>query len=93
VIKIGILSFFKRKKKEEEILPNLEPNLKPVNEFRSFQPSINETSQDYNAQLIIAKLDLINSRLQNIEQKIALIEQIAKESQEPQQKWQQRKAY
>ena len=64
-----------------------------INEFRNFQAPVNESSQDYNTQLIIAKLDLINSRLQNIEQKIALIEQIARESQEPQQKWQQRKVY
>ena len=90
---MGIFSFLKRKKKDEELAPDLGPGLKPINEFRNFQAPLSETGQDYNIQLIIAKLDLINSRLQNMEQKIALIEQIAKESQEPQQKWQQRKVY
>lgn len=94
MIKIGIFSFLRKKKKEDDLLKGLEPSLKPVNEFRNIQPNLNETNQDYNMQLILAKLDLINSRLQNIEQKVALIEQIAKESQEPQEKrWQPRNIY
>ncbi|MBI2670468.1 hypothetical protein HYX18_00610 [Candidatus Woesearchaeota archaeon] len=79
---------------ETSNLQGLEPSLRPASEFRNLQPSfpLNEPGQDYNIQLIIAKLDLINSRLQNIEQKVAAIEQIAKQSQE-QEKWTPRKLY
>ncbi len=73
-----------------------EPSLRPTNDFRNSQPSfMNDTpNQDQNSQLILTKLDLINSRLQNIEQRLAAIEQIAKQSQEPaDQRWNQRRIY
>ena len=73
----------------------LDPGLRQATEFRNLQPNfpLNEPSNsNYAMQLLIAKLDLINSRLQNMEQKIAVIEQIAKQSQE-QEKWPQRRMY
>lgn len=73
-----------------------EPSLRSTNDFRNSQPSFmnDNNSQEQNHQLILTKLDLINSRLQNIEQRLAVIEQIAKQSQEPaDQRWNQRRIY
>ena len=71
-----------------------EPGLRPATEFRNFnQNSMNDSGNDQSSQLIVAKLDLIISKLQNLEQRVALIEQIAKESQEPEKKWTQRRTY
>jgi hypothetical protein len=71
-----------------------EPGLRPATEFRNLnQSSMNDFGSDQNSQLIIAKLDLIISKLQNLEQRVALIEQIAKDSQEPDKKWTPRRTY
>jgi hypothetical protein len=71
-----------------------EPGLRPATEFRNFNQSpMNDSGNDQNSQLIVAKLDLIISKLQNLEQRVALIEQIAKDSQEPEKKWTPKRIY
>src|SRR3989344_775175 len=88
---MGILDRLKRKKHEEE-LPDINqdfqdnsftqyPQRQPIAPFQDFQPE----SSSSNNQLLLSKLDLILAKLQNLEHRIAIIEKIAKESQEEEQ--------
>ncbi len=90
---MGILDKLKRKKHEEE-LPDINQDFsdnsftkqdfsqrQPIAPFQDFQPDNNSSNQ----QLLLSKLDLILAKLQNLEHRIAIIEKIAKESQEEEQ--------
>ena len=100
MIPIGIFSFFKRKKKDDlGDIPGFgndnfsSQNLRPTNDFQKSNFNMGSNESDYSMQLIISKLELINARLQNIEQRIVVIEKIARESQEPEKKWQTKNLY
>ncbi len=90
---MGILSRFRKKKTDE--LPDINqdfnkdfqdnsfaqqnfPQRQPITPFQDFQPENNSSNQ----QLLLSKLDLILAKLQNLEHRIAIIEKIAKESQQ-----------
>ncbi|HLC55783.1 MAG TPA: hypothetical protein VJJ23_00945 [Candidatus Nanoarchaeia archaeon] len=90
---MGILDKLKRKKHEEE-LPDINQDFsdnsftkqdfsqrQPIVPFQDFQQENNSSNQ----QLLLSKLDLILAKLQNLEHRIAIIEKIAKESQEEEQ--------
>ena len=83
---MGIFDRFKKKKEEEFV---------DFSEDSGFESQIQEPFQQQNfsstnnqdIQLLLSKLDLINVRLESIERRLAEIEKIAKESQEPERRW------
>jgi len=96
VIKIGVTNIFKKKKKVEDLPDLKDPFIDPVTPnqdlFRQppMQPQPLEANPfsshntEYQTQLILSKLELINNRLAAIEAKISNIEKIAVESQSEQ---------
>ena len=84
---MGVFDVFKRKKKEDlefpsepEELPQEGPGqVLPEERFPSIQPTTGINERDM--QLILAKLELIKQKLDSMEERIRLIEKIAKESQ------------
>ncbi len=95
---MGILSKFGRKKKPSFNLPSRAdketmPTSPPPSSFGSpsrfsaepaARPSFTSVSSGSSGShdLILTKLDLLDQRLQNIDRRLAVIEKIAKESQE-----------
>ncbi len=83
---MGLLSIFRRKKKEEEIMPPAETYTPPSLGTESqdmFQSNFSQPQQgitDRDVELILTKLDLINKKLDSMERRLQYIERVAKES-------------
>ncbi|HZX12436.1 MAG TPA: hypothetical protein VFE88_03185 [Candidatus Nanoarchaeia archaeon] len=78
---VGLLGFFK-KKREEDLGLDLEP-AEPLDE-EPLRPAFDREPEralaDGEMSLVLAKLDLINQRLENIDLRLREIEKIAKSS-------------
>lgn len=83
---MAVFEFFKKKKKEDVAGVDLVPELDLgaiAERPESLQPNFTGLQQnlsDRDVQLILAKLDLLNQKLDNVDKRLQFIEQVARES-------------